>query len=119
MPPGYFDAKQPAITPPPPLPAPNEAELRARLREAITAENQALADRDCAAAVHRRSVELVENRKAQLASFAGLDAEVTQATVAGLRSGDGRYDLPDALRAKQIAREQAKRDLEAAEAAKP
>jgi hypothetical protein len=108
------DANEP---PPPPLPQPTEAELRQRLAETVTLADEARAQADAAQAAHRRSKELIESRKVELASFDGLQDEITAATVAGLREGDGRYDLPDELKDRSTQRDHAKAALFAAESA--
>jgi hypothetical protein len=49
------------------------------------------------------------------AGFDGLEASITQATVAGLREGSGCYDPPAALRERIAGREQARTSLDAAD----
>lgn len=81
--PGFWTT---GITPPAPTSVPmDEASLRQRLAQAIEASHEAQAALDQATAAHRRSVELVAQRQAELASFEGIEAVVTQVTVAGLR----------------------------------
>ena len=105
----------PAPETPPPLP-PTEAELRERLREAITtycavdgAEQQAAAGAQLAAA-H------VEACHARLSTFASLDSEVDACLIGQLREAE-RIELPDELRARSLQRQEARDALAAAERA--
>ena len=97
--------------------APTEDELRETLAQAITSRNFAAENVDRAHATHERAVRHVAHCRERLAEFAGLDGEITDATVKALRSGEGRprIDDNDPLRRRVVERDIAKADLRAAE----
>lgn len=101
---------------PKPPPAPTESELRERLSETLVVKQEADADVATATAARDRAQQLLVERQNALASFGGLDAAITGYTVAALRE-NGRADLPDELREQLAARERARGDAAAAEAA--
>jgi hypothetical protein len=76
------------------------------LKTALAAEFEAKKALDHATEAHKRAAAWIEQCKAQVAAFDGLDAEITDHTVEELRR-DGRADLTPELQEKQIARDRA------------
>lgn len=103
----------PAPDTPPPLP-PTEAELRQRLREAITTYCAVDGAELQAAAAAQRAAEHVEACHTRLSTFASLDSEVDACLIGQLREA-GRIELPDELRARSLQRQEARDALAAAE----
>jgi hypothetical protein len=86
------------------------------LSETLVVKSEADAAVATAMAARDRAQQLLVERQNALASFGGLDAAITGYTVAALRQS-GRADLPDELRDQLAARERARGDAAAAEAA--
>jgi len=105
----------PAPRPVPPAP-PSESELRAKLAETLVVKQAADDAVATAVAAHERAAQLIAERQRTVASFANLDQRIAAFTVEKLR-GSGKADLPADMIAQRTARELARCDLGAAEAA--
>jgi hypothetical protein len=113
----------PAMLPTPgppqePPPRPSEQMLRDTLRTALAAEQEAKTALDNATQAYQRAQALVQQRNAEVETFAGLDAEITDYMVEALKGGDGRADLTPELQEKQTARDRAVAAVAHAEHAK-
>jgi hypothetical protein len=72
------------------LQPPDEAVLRQQLAEAIAVRQEAEAAVQRAEAAHERGQRRLTQCQARLASFAALEREIAERTIAALRSEDGR-----------------------------
>jgi hypothetical protein len=94
--------------PPEPVPQPSELELRDRLKTALAVEQEATTALDNAQAAHERAKALVQTSSQELVKFDSLEAEIAADTTEALRTGSGRYSLPNEVEDKLVAREVAK-----------
>jgi hypothetical protein len=116
LPPGLRRAGDPALETPPAPPAPTEAALREVLTQCIAAKSFADANLQRAQETSDRAAKHAERCRGGLASFTGLDDEITAAAVEALRGGEGRprHDFNDELRRRAASRDVAKADADAA-----
>jgi hypothetical protein len=105
--------EQPA---PSPQLQPTEADLRARLVEAIALAAGAQTALDHAAQAHQRARDLVERRAHELVALDGVDEMAAGFTLAALRDGT-QAELPPELRTRRDERAQAARLLADADVA--
>jgi hypothetical protein len=99
-----------------PAPTPTESELRELLTECLAAKSFADENLQRARETSDRAARHAERCRGALGSYAGLDDEITQATVEALRGGEGRprHDVNDELRRRVASRDVAKADADAA-----
>jgi hypothetical protein len=103
---------------PPPAPAPTEAELREVLTQCIAARDFADANRQRAQETSDRAAKHAQRCRGSLASFTGLDEEISAETIAKLRDEHcARIELSPEMLRRMASRDVAKADADAATSA--
>jgi hypothetical protein len=118
---GVTATQQQAMYPPsptPPPPPPTEAELRAKLADALDAQKATDEAARQAEAAHERAEQHLSKCQQRVAQYLGLDDIIAAATVDALRSGaTGRAELSEKHELALTDRERARTEMQAAERA--